>query len=267
MGLDNALSLLNRFKWVSRVRPMIAGDLCARILAPERRTIVNTAHNLRYFIDPLSMFGETIARFSKYEDETEDILRRYLREGDSFLDIGANEGYFSVLAASITGQNGYTAAIEPQSKLCDIIDINASLNNCKVNIYNGAFGGTKNETCKLYVYPSLNPGASNLIRPPRFSRSFETVSFIDASEVFANRRRFSVVKVDVEGFEDNVVSSMLDFIRAGQVSVLLLDYHAVVLEARGVDPKFIERSILSCGMALESRDSPQYSGYRVYRYV
>ena len=48
-----------------------------------------------------------------YEPEMSLAIRRLLRTGDVFLDIGANIGYFSTLAGHIVGETGQVVAFEP----------------------------------------------------------------------------------------------------------------------------------------------------------
>lgn len=56
------------------------------------------------------------------------------------------------------------------------------------------------------------------------------------------------VKVDVEGYEKEVVEGMVPAIGAGPVRALLLDYHASVLKKRGINSRDIENMVLAAGM-------------------
>jgi FkbM family methyltransferase len=58
------------------------------------------------------------------------VLRRYLRPGAVFIDMGANEGYFSVLASGVVGPSGAVIAVEPQSRLQGVIQTNLDANAC-----------------------------------------------------------------------------------------------------------------------------------------
>jgi FkbM family methyltransferase len=263
MGIDKAQALNNRLNWTTHLRPMAFGAFIADFLAPERRTILETDAGLKFYADPLSNFGETLLHTHQYEAETEQILREHLSEHDNFLDVGANEGYFSVFAASIVGPQGYVAAVEPQSRLSEIIRINLALNGMDGEIFHGALGGAKGDSCRLYLSPSLNTGYSNFLDGARFSHRAETAQFIDPMEILGQRDSFALVKVDVEGFEDEVVKSLLPIIEQGKIRGLLLDYHAEVLRARKIDPVAIERSILEAGMSLDGNPT-QYAGFRVY---
>lgn len=263
MSIERARALNYRLGWTNQLRPMVVGAFFADMLAPERRTIIETDSGAKYFVDPLSNFGQSLLENGHYELETERILREHLTARDSFMDVGANEGYFSVLAASIVGSSGYVASVEPQSRLCEIVRINLALNGVQGNIFQGALGGPKGAPCELYLSPSLNTGFSSLSNRPRFSRRSETVNFIDPVEVLGVRDAFALVKVDVEGFESEVVDSLLPLIEKGQVQALVLDYHAPILQARGIEPVAIERKILEAGMSLD-RSPEEFSGYRLY---
>jgi FkbM family methyltransferase len=242
---------------------MVVGAFFADVLSPDRRTIVETRNGALYFIDPLSNLGQSLLESGSYEVETEQVLRELLAENDSFMDVGANEGYFSVLAASIVGPGGYVASVEPQSRLSEIIRINLALNGAHANIFRAALGGLKGDQSRLRLSPSLNSGFSSLSSRPRFSFSSETVNFIDPSEALAGRDGFALVKVDVEGFENEVVDSLLPLIETGKIEALWLDYHASILRERGFEPAAIERRILAAGMSLDGH-SEGFSGYRLY---
>jgi FkbM family methyltransferase len=263
MSNENAALLRRRLGWVNQIRPGILGAFIAGLLAPDRRTIVNVETGAELFVDPLSQLGGSILDTGRYESETEVILRKYLCRGAYFLDIGANEGYFSVLAGSIVGPEGYVASVEPQSRLYELIKINMGLNGMKANVFWGALGGEKGETGTLYLSPALNTGYSNLLSPARFSRRSETIRFIDPADLILDGRPFTLAKVDVEGFESEVVDSLLPMLRDGMICALVLDYHATVLAGRGIFSENIERRILDAGMSLQG-DPVGYSGYRIY---
>ena len=51
--------------------------------------------------------------FGSYQYEITDILKRFLRKGDTFVDIGANIGYISTFALGLVGQSGEVHSFEP----------------------------------------------------------------------------------------------------------------------------------------------------------
>lgn len=263
-GKPYAQHLTERLLWTAHVRPMAVGALLANVLEPERRTIVTAKNGLRFYVDPIANLGEELIQRDEYEPETEMLFRSLLRHGDSFLDIGANEGYFTTVAASLVGDIGHVVAVEPQGRLCDIIEINAGLNGLKATVVHGAVGGVGE--CELHLYPSLNTGASSIVRKPKLYRKKEHAPFVDPETMLDGLEFFSLVKVDVEGFEANVVKSLIPLMTSGKIHALLIDYHASILAANQIDPTQIEASILKAGLHLDGRPE-QYQGYRLYRSV
>ena len=66
---------------------------------------------------------------SEFEPEVENVLRAFLRPGDTFVDIGANIGIFSLLAARIVGPSGRVIAFEPVPITLEKLRANILLND------------------------------------------------------------------------------------------------------------------------------------------
>jgi FkbM family methyltransferase len=261
--MDRAIALERKLGWTDDIRPMALGSFFADLLAPDRRTIIPTESRLKFYADPLSAFGHALIE-GNFEPQTEQLIRANLSEGGSFLDVGANEGYFSAMAGSIVGPSGYVASVEPQSRLTEIIEINLALNGVSGAIFHGALGGPKGAQIKMHLWPSLNNASSGMTRKPRFSNRTERVNFIDPEDLLNGREAFSLAKVDVEGFEDQVIPSLVPLLQRGQIHTLLLDYHARISAAKGVNPAHIEQKILQAGMILQGTPEA-YSDYRLYK--
>ncbi len=60
--------------------------------------------------------GSAIAKGVSYEPHVSALLRRELARGDTFLDVGANIGYFTMMAANLVGPSGKVVAVEPMDK-------------------------------------------------------------------------------------------------------------------------------------------------------
>lgn len=263
--METAQEIYSRLKWTTRIRPMVVGAYIANLLAPARRRYVPTKSGLTFYVDPLANLGEELIKHGEYEPETEKLFRELLGPGDTFLDVGANEGYFTTLAASIVGANGHVVAVEPQKELCEVIEINLSANKQYAVVLHGALGGIVGQDCDLFLYPSLNTGAASIVRKPKLYRRIEKSPFIDPQNLLEARIHCDLVKVDVEGFEKNVIESLLPLLQQGKIWKLLLDYHATILAENEVNPEEIEGRILSAGMRLVGSPN-EYQGYRLYQW-
>src|SRR5580704_7841694 len=108
--------------FVLKIRPASLASAVARVCGLDKRTLVQT-ENGAFYISPVTWFGSELLQ-GKYEPQTTAILRQFLYPGAAFLDMGANEGYFSVVASRLVGEHGAVVAIEPQSRLQEVIKAN-----------------------------------------------------------------------------------------------------------------------------------------------
>lgn len=66
-----------------------------------------------------------------FELQERKFLNAFLRPGDIFVDIGANIGLFSLIAARCVGKNGHVYAFEPTAKIYQRLIENVNLNHFK----------------------------------------------------------------------------------------------------------------------------------------
>jgi FkbM family methyltransferase len=258
---------------LNRLVPPLVRDFWQRALSePAQRVIVETATNVRAYVHPHSNLGRSILADGRYEIDTENIFLEEIRPGDVFLDVGANEGYLSAMAARLVGSAGFVIAVEPQSRLQALIEINMRLNGAeKFHVLHRALGPASDKTAHINLYPEANTGQSSLLKKPRFGwttlrQQQEEVRFITPAEILAECQvdHFDFIKVDVEGFEYSVVDALLPLIRDGRVGKLLLDYHAEILKKFGIDADGIHRKLMDAGMTVMRGDSRHLSSYVLY---
>ena len=155
--------------------------------------------------------------FTHLEDYEEmAFLLHFLRANDQFIDVGANIGAYSILAASQIGCK--TIAFEPSKKNYSILQENIHLNNLQefIEIHNFALG-EKNETKTIGTKGALTYITNNQ------NLDLQKIE-IQRLDDFAEYAQ--IIKIDVEGFEE--------FVLRGAKQVLNHpDTHAVILELAG----------------------------------
>ena len=71
---------------------------------------------------------DSIARevcfMGRYEPQQSALLQRLLRPGMSFVDVGANWGYFTLLAAHLVGKSGRIISLEPDPRIFRLLQSN-----------------------------------------------------------------------------------------------------------------------------------------------
>lgn len=248
---------------------MVVGNTLLKLVAPiDRRRIVTTSTGLRLYADPFSAIGASLLSDATYEPDVTALFQEIFKPGMCLLDVGANEGYYSALAGVLGGREGFVVAVEPQERLQDIIEINAVLNGVRwIRVFNRGFGGTEGERAILHLYPNINTGASSVVRSYRFSWQTQMFHFVSFDTLLASsgRKVFDLVKVDVEGYEPEVIAHLLPHVREGRLDRLLLDYHEAILIRRSVDPRSLHEALLAAGMKVERGDPARLSSYVLYK--
>jgi FkbM family methyltransferase len=237
-----------------------------------RRIVHETKMPLRVYMNPHVWPGSRLHETGHWEPETEELLRRCLKPGDVFLDIGANEGILSAFAGTLVGPSGLVIAVEPQAALRAIIEVNLALNDVRrARVYTGAIGQSDGSRAELNLYPSTNTGQASFVHKPALGwttlfRRTQAVTFISPERILAEAEvaQLDLVKVDTEGFEAEIVEVLLPSIRQGKVKHLLLDYHLKVLDKRGIDPATIHAALLAAGMKVTSGNGHLRGDYTLY---
>ncbi len=106
------------------------------------------------------------------EPETARLFKEVIRPGDTVVDIGANVGFFSLLAARLVGTAGRVYAFEPEPQNFALLTKNIALNGyTHVVAYRKAVW-RRAGLVKLYLSNALDTGAHTL-RPKHATRYFD----------------------------------------------------------------------------------------------
>lgn len=228
-----------------RVRPAELADLLKRIFRIKRR-VVETSGGLKLLIDPVSHFARLAASAGGYEPQMTSLLKGLLRPGDVFVDIGANEGYFSNLAGTLVG-DGQVYAVEPQGRLIPVIEENLRLNGARHATVSHLALAERNGTATIHLQASTNTGFSGLFNPGRRGTGTETVPTMTLDDYFALNRiaRVRLMKVDCEGGEKLVLEGGRETLRSKRIDVLAWEYHPLVLTEEEI--KAMDVFLRDCG--------------------
>ncbi|WP_282685942.1 MULTISPECIES: FkbM family methyltransferase [unclassified Streptomyces] len=148
--------------------------------------------------------------FGEWEPNLSAFLRDRLRPGDTFIDVGAHRGAFSLLASHAVGPHGHVIAVEPSPQFHD--DLTTAITaNRRTNIQSirSAVSDTHGRQT-LYLENPTNLGHTTSVRPRHAHMSFDVQTAPPAglisSAQFATTR---IIKIDVEGAEAAAVRGLL----------------------------------------------------------
>ncbi len=153
-----------------------------------------------------------------------ECLRHFIRAGDTFLDVGANHGAFSIRAAPIVGPHGLVVAIEPQPRMAVLVGRSlGEIPDLQFQLHAIACGEA-DSTITFYI-PRGSSGSAGRFAP---------CSALGAhTEVQVPMRRFDdavdwrafpgsvFVKLDIEGSELAFLTGAAEFLRTRRPRILM----------------------------------------------
>lgn len=162
----------------------------------------------------------TLLTQGKWDADVEKILQKYLNRGDIFLDIGANIGYFSLLASGLVGKSGKVIAFEPSLRALEKLTTNLRLNRCQNVILFSIGAGEFCSLKTLYLTTQNNIGGTTL-RSIGHSVGEEIIPVMQVGDILETISAIpKVVKIDVEGAELSTLKGMKN---------ILEEHHPVVI--------------------------------------
>jgi FkbM family methyltransferase len=160
--------------------------------------------------------GHCIIQSKNYEPHVTLVLSKILGSGDVFLDVGANIGYFSLLASSIVGGSGKVIAFEPNTQNLQLF-YSSILENQFSNIYIYPFAvSDANQIQQITSF-----GSNGFLETPesrKINRQFTQSVILD--KMLQSEDKINVIKMDIEGYEPLALNGMNEIIRKHRPIVL-----------------------------------------------
>jgi FkbM family methyltransferase len=152
--------------------------------------------------------------FQEWEPDVTRFVTSRLDDGDVFIDVGANIGYYSLLAARSVGARGSVVAVEASPAMFDDLHRNAlaSDHGDRIRRVNKA-AAAKSGTLTVFAGPRHNAGMSTTL-PTRGLHVESTVEAMPLDEILTFQEITStrLIKIDVEGAEPDVLAGMCNLI-------------------------------------------------------
>ncbi|MFF5567831.1 FkbM family methyltransferase [Streptomyces sp. NPDC012623] len=182
-----------------------------RLRERPRQRVVRSRFDARFAVDTQDLIQRYLYMFGVWEPHMTRWLQGRLRPGDTFVDIGANIGYYSVLAAGLVGAEGRVVAIEASPTFHQRVLQHAQLNGRpNIRAVNGAVSDSR-RALTFVLASSANMGANSIVPYDGPAESSFEIEALPLPEVLLAEEITSarVIKIDVEGAEGPVVRGMV----------------------------------------------------------
>lgn len=172
-----------------------------------RRVIAGTRQGLME-LDPGDLVQIEILRHGAYESATCRLFETLVREGDVVVDVGANVGQYSLLAARLCGAAGKVLALEPNPAIFQALRRNLGLNRSPQVLPLLMAAGARDAPVAMLEPPPTQLGTSKMAGAATgdyWSGGYRLATILRELGL----SRCDVVKIDVEGHEDEVLEGLL----------------------------------------------------------
>ncbi len=178
-------------------------------------------------------------------------LARILEPGFFCVDVGANQGYYTLLMADAVGPTGRVLAVEPNARLTGFLTKSLQVNGFqqRVTVLAKALFNTPSGSMTLVVPPN-QPLNATIRREPSPSDETIEVEVTTMDDAVAAWPRVDVMKIDAEGAEEGIFQGMRKTIERSPGLTIVMEVNPVRYE----DPSGFIASIRSAGFPLRKVD-------------
>lgn len=183
--------------------------------------------NLQIFLEPGDEGSRILFLSGIYEPESLTLLEKILPIGGTFVDIGANCGFYTLVGARLVGESGRVIAFEPSPREFARLEGNIGANRLQHVTLVKAAAGKNAETAALRIAEKGHAGHNTL--GSRFAYSgvkTDTTTRVDVVRLDdvlhdIGASRCDVIKLDIEGSELRALQGARETLRQHKPKLLI----------------------------------------------
>ena len=169
------------------------------------------------------IYKMTYKSFKEKQDAFEiSLMKKYIKTGDSVLDIGANIGFYAEILSSLVGEKGKVHCFEPDTT--NFKHLESRSKNLKNITVNNKAVSDKTETIKIYTSKKLNVD-HRTYKPDEYDQEIDIHAIsIDEYLLSINStqidKKISFIKMDIQGFEMSAIKGMHNTLQSPDLKLL-----------------------------------------------
>ncbi len=214
--LINLAALYRTLRWRRLVRRLTPDELRVNV------------QGLQLYLNPSDLgLSAELAVEGVHEPMLTTVLRSVLRRGWTVVDVGANLGYFALLAAKQVGPEGKVIALEPFPDSYRLLTRNIEVNKLANVLALPLAAGERKEERAFYCYERANWNGFRIGDRPPIGQIRVTVRPLD--DLLEREPRVDLIRMDVEGAELEVLRGAAETLKKHR-PVLAMEVHARYLQ-------------------------------------
>ncbi|MCA9149238.1 MAG: FkbM family methyltransferase [Planctomycetales bacterium] len=184
-------------------------------------------------------------------------VRRYLRPGDAFVDVGTNIGIFTLLASTCVGTTGHVLSLEANGRSFERLLENVQLNQFDsiVEAHCAAVGAENGTIRFLKGWDLINRIATEAEQQSG-ELPYDEVPSVKLDDKLSGRR-FAMGKIDIEGAEPLAFRGAAEMLNAGNPPVWLMELKSHLLARFDTTPEMVRDMLAEHQYRLANYDADQ----------
>ncbi len=194
----------------------------------------------RWFLDPRDLyFTQTMVLTGQHEGWETPLFAALCEPGMTVVDVGANVGYYTVLASERVGPSGRVVAFEPDPTNYALLVRNVTTNGCRNVVTVQKAVSDRIGSARLFLHPwnwgghSLQ-GGEGALQDPICVDTTTLDSYFDDG-----RSRIDMLKIDVEGSEALVLDGAQRMLGEQRVDRIMMEFWPGGLQRCGSSPELV----------------------------
>jgi FkbM family methyltransferase len=182
----------------------------------------------------LSDFIQRQIYLGTFEPDETRWVKAYLRPGMTFVDVGANVGYYTALAAhKVAGGEGRVVSFEPSPYAFERLNRFVEANRlAHVTAVNAGLSDSTGET-QLYLGADSDNHTPTMVAHPNTIATTVKIVTLDAEAERLGVDRLDLIKIDVEGHEPKVLAGAKGLMKERRIRAVLCEFNEVWLGQAG----------------------------------
>lgn len=203
------------------------------------------SEDIRHDVDGLSIYlfrkdkiiTPYVLQNRYWEPEITFAMRTILGDGDVFIDVGANIGYHTVIAANMVGKTGKVICAEPDPEIYGLLEKNIKANRFEERVVRlNAAISDRNADLDYYINDD-NRSDGRMFVSNKSTRAPIKVKTVSLSKFLFNNHpdlipKIKCIKIDVQGYEPIILADIIDVLRKNSI-YLIVELAPVMLREGG----------------------------------
>ena len=197
-----------------------------------RRKVRVKLDGFNLFAMPNDYVGASIIAHQSYEKHVTDVIRAELKEGDVFLDLGANLGYFAMMGCSIVKERGKVISFEPNPQNLQLITASQQDNKFN-NLTLYPYAVSDHATTLRFTTVGSNGGV--ITEHSKYQTHYLMVESVVLDDFLKDEERIDFVKMDIEAHELPALRGMENLMRKFRPK-LVTEFHPWAISINNPEP-------------------------------